>query len=143
VENPPASPNLGRSALFGVIAALGVALAYGVVAEVFDLSLGLIIVGLVGGWVIGWAVAQGAWNGRFHLVVPGVRFTAALIGVLSWIAGTLVGYVCGQIFLPAASTPVLQRLSLAGFGEYMSSAVISPSILGLAALAFVAWRAAK
>jgi hypothetical protein len=143
VENPPASPNIGKSVLFGVVAALGVALVYGVVAEVFDLSLGLIVVGILGGWAIGWAVAQGAWQGRFHLVVPRVRLIAALIGVFSWVAGTLVGYVCGQILLPAASTPVLQRLSVAGFAEYLSSSLISPSILGLAALALVAWRAAK
>jgi hypothetical protein len=143
VENPPASPNTTRALAFGIAAAIPVALVYGVLADPFGLSWGLIIVGLVGGWIIGTAVAQGAFNGRFHLIVPRVRWLSALIGVTAWIAATAVAYVASQMFYQGATTSLAERLSLSGFVEYLNSTVFSPSILGLAAIAFVAWRAAR
>jgi hypothetical protein len=143
VENPPASPNTARGVAFGLAAAIPVALVYGVLADPFGLSWGLIIVGLVGGWIIGAAVAQGAWGGRFHLIVPRIRWLAALIGVITWIAATAVAYVASQLVYQGATTPLAERLSVGGFVEYLNSTVFSPSILGLAALAFVAWRAAR
>ena len=143
MENPPASPSIARAAVFGLLAAQGVALVYGVLAEVFDLSLGLVIVGLVGGWVIGWAVVNGAWSGRFHLIVPRVRWLATLIAVVCWIEAAIVGYVSSQLLYQAASTPLLERLSLPGLLEYLSGSVFSASILGLAAMALVAWRSAR
>jgi hypothetical protein len=143
VENPPASPNTARGLAFGVAAAIPVALVYGVLADPFNLSWGLIVVGLVGGWLIGTAVAQGAWSGRFHLVVPQIRWLSVLIAVFTWIAAGAVAYVGSQLFYQGAATPLGERLSVGGFIEYLNSTVFSPSILGLAAMAFVAWRSAR
>jgi hypothetical protein len=141
VESPPALPRIGRAGLYGLGAGLVVALVYGVVSEPpFDLSWGLIVVGLVGGWIIGSAVAAGAWGGRFHLIVAQVRWLAALLAVIAWLVAMIVGYVASQVFYQAAATPLGDRLSVGGFFDYLNSSVISPSILGLAAMAFVAWR---
>jgi hypothetical protein len=143
VENPPASPNQARAAAFGLVAAEAVALVYGVLADPFNLTWGLIAVGAVGGWIIGWAVANGAWSGLFHLIVPRVRWLAVVLAVLAWIEAALVGYVGSQLFYQGPATPLAERLSVAGFFEYLNSAVFSPSIVGLAAMAFLAWRAAR
>ena len=132
-----------RAALFGILAAEGVALAYGAIVELLDLSLGLIVVGAVGGWIIGWAVANGAWSGRFHLIVPRVRWLAVLLAVLSWVEAAIVGYVLSQVLYQAAVTPLLDRLSVSGFLEYLNSSVFSASILGLVAMALLAFRAAR
>ena len=143
MENPPASPRIGRAALFGALVAQAVALVYAILAELFDLSWGLIVVGIAGGWLIGWAVLTGAFSGRFHLIVPRVRWLAVLIAVIAWIEAVVLGYVGSQLFYQGAATPVFDRLSLTGLLEYLNSAVFSPSILGLAAMAFVAWRSAR
>lgn len=143
MENTPASPDVGRAAIFGVLAAQAVAIAYGLLAEAFDLSFGLIVVGMAGGWIIGLAVAKGAWSGRFHLIVPRVRWLAAVIAVAAWIEAAIIGYVASQLLYQAAATPLGDRLSFSGLLEYLSSSVLSPSILGLVAMAFVAWRSAR
>ena len=112
MENPPASPNIVKGTLFGLLAGALVALVYGVLAEIFDLSLGLVVVGLVGGFLIGAAVVRGAFNGQFHLVVPLIRWLAALIAVVSWLVAVLVGYFFGQLLFEGAVTPLFDRLSV-------------------------------
>jgi hypothetical protein len=131
------------AALFGLGAAVPVALVYGILADPFGLSWGLIAIGIVGGALIGMTVAQGAWSGRFHLVVPRVRWLSAVIAVFAWVAAQAVAYVGSQFFYQAASTPLADRLSFAGFADYFNGTVFSPSILGLAAMAFMAWRGAR
>src|SRR6186997_915262 len=94
VENPPASPRMGQAAAFGLAASGPVALIYGVLAEPpFGLSWGLIVICLVGGFIIGAAVVQGAFNGRFHLIVPRVRWLAAIVALICWIGAAVVAYV--------------------------------------------------
>jgi hypothetical protein len=107
------------------------------------LSWGLIAVGLLAGWAIGAIIVQGAWSGRFHLIVPRVRWLAVLVAVIAWLWAAVVGYVCSQLFYQAATTSIGERLSAAGFAEYLNSFVFGPSVLGLAAMAFVAWRSAR
>ena len=143
MESPTASPRPSRAAGIGILAAIPVALVYGVLSDPFGLSWGLIIVGLVGGAVIGAAVAAGAWGGRFHLIVPRVRWLAVLIALLAWIGATSFGYVAGQFFYQSATTSLFDRLSLSGLLEYLNGSVFSPSLLGLAAMAFMAWRGAR
>jgi hypothetical protein len=134
---------MDRAALFGLAASIPVALVYGVLADPFGLSWGLVIVGIVGGFIIGAAVVQGAFNGRFHLIIPRLRWLAAIIGVICWVAAAVVAYVSSQVFYQGAATPLMERLSIGGLVDYLGSTVFSPSILGLAAMAFMAWRGAK
>lgn len=120
-----------------------IALAYGLLADPVGLSWGLIIVGLLAGALTGAAVARGAWNGRFHLIVPNVRWLAVLVAVLTWVAAAVVAYAAGQVFYQAATVPLGDRLSISGFFEYLNGVAFSPSLLGLAAMAFTAWRGAR
>lgn len=143
MESPPTSPRLANAAAFGIAAGLPVALVYGVLADPVGLSWGLIIVGLVAGAAIGAALARGAWNGRFHLIVPRVRWLAVLISVVTWAAAVVVAYVASQVLYQGATTPLGNRLSLSGFIEYFGGATVSPNLLGLAAMAFTAWRGAR
>jgi hypothetical protein len=143
VESPPATTRISRAAAFGLGAAVAVALVYGILSDPFGLSWGLIIVGAVGGLVIGTAVASGAWSGRFHLIVPAVRWLAVLLAVVAWIEAAVIGYIGGQLFYQAATTPLAERLSVAGFLEYLGGSVFTPNILGLATMAFGAWRSAR
>ena len=119
---------MSRAALFGLGTAVPVALVYGILADPFGLSWGLIAIGIVGGALIGMAVAQGAYDGRFHLVVPRLRWLSALIAVVAWVAAAAVSYVASQVFYQAASTPLADRLSLSGFGDYLNGTVFSPSV---------------
>lgn len=120
-----------------------VALVYGILADPFGLSWGLIVIGLIGGAVIGAAVAYGAWSGREHKTRRSLRWIAATIALLAWLAASGIGYVGSQLFFQGASTPLADRVSLAGFVEYFGGILISPTLLGLAAMAFTAWRGAR
>jgi hypothetical protein len=132
-----------RATIYGVAAAQAVALVSGLLEDPIGLSWGLIVVGLVGGWAVGAAVVAGAFSGRFHLILPRVRWLAALIAVVAWIEAAVVGYVASQLFYQGPATPLLDRLSLSGFIEYLNGSVFSPSIIGLAVMAFMAWRSAR
>lgn len=134
---------MARAAVFAMAAAAGTGLLYGVLADPIGLSWGLIVVGLIGGWIIGTAVIHGAYSGRFHLLVPGLRWLAVLVAVIAWVGAAVVAYVASQLFYQQATTSLTERLSAAGFVEYLNSFVFGPSILGLVAMAFVAWRTTR
>ena len=65
------------------------------------------------------------------------------MAVVCWIGAALVAYVSSQVFYQGAATPLMDRLSVAGLIDYVNGTVFSPSILGLAAMAFMAWRGAR
>ena len=132
-----------RAAIFGIAAAAVVGLVYGLLADPVGLSWGLIAVGFVAGLTMGAAVARGAWAGRFHLIVPRVRWLAALLAVVAWLWAALVAYVGSQLFYQQATTPLTERISVTGFVEYLNGFVFGPSIVGLVVMAFMAWRSAK
>lgn len=120
-----------------------IALVYGILADPFGLSWGLIVVALIGGAVVGASVAYGAWSGHEHETRRSLRWIAAACALLAWLAASGIGYVGSQIFFQGATTPLADRVSLAGFVEYFGGIVISPTIFGLAAMAFMAWRGAR
>jgi hypothetical protein len=143
VESSSATPRIVRAAAFGLAAAAPVALVYGILADPFGLSWGLIVVGLLGGSVIGMAVAYGAWGTTEHQAHKTLRWMAAAIAMLAWVAASVVAYVGSQIFYLGATTPLADRVSVAGFVDYFGGTLISPSLIGLAAMAFMAWRGAR
>jgi len=119
------------------------AFVYGILADPFGLSWGLLVVGLVGGWLIGSAMAYGAWEGREHASVRALRWTAAVVALGTWVASSLVAYLGSQFFYQAATTPLMDRISVSGFIDYFQGTLLSPTLLGLAAMAFMAWRGAR
>jgi len=134
-----------RAIVFGAAAGIVVALAYGVLSEPFEFTLGLLVVGFAGGWLIGNAVAYGAWSGREHERVPALQWTAVALSIVSWVGALTLAFVISQALLPGATTPVASRLTLSGFLDYFSGLDLTRIIhlIALALMAFMARRGAR
>ena len=128
---------------WGALAGLVVALAYGLLWAVFELHLGLIAVGVMGGWLIGAAVTHGAWHGSLHIPDRRLRILAAAIAAGSWLVGAFVAYFTSQALFPNPTTDLLQRLSFGGFSEYLISLVDIVHGIALLALVAIAWRSTR
>ena len=129
----------------GWLAAAAFAVVYALSAELVGLTFGLPIVGLIGGWLIGTAVAYGAWGEIDHLPHRGLRLGAVALAVEGWVLGLILSYILSQVFIPQASTPLTDRLSLSGFFDYFLALDFARflHLLALPAVAFMAWRAAR
>lgn len=139
-------PNLTQGFGLGLLAGLGFAIAYGLLAYPVGLTFGLVAVGFFGGIVIGGAVTRGAWQGRPHIMARRLQVIAALVGTGGWMVGLFISYVISQALIPQASTGLLERLSFAGFSEYFAALdeLLRFSHGGaLAAAALMAWRGAR
>ena len=141
----PDRPAVFRALVLGLLAGVAIALVYGVLSEPFELTLGLIVVGIVGGWVIGAAVTAGGWAGRPHPVVRSMQVTAAAVAVVAWVVGLGIAYVVSQVLIPQASTALAERISVSGFLGYFVGLdlVRFIHVIALALMAFVAWRGAR
>lgn len=125
---------------WGVAAGAGASLVYGILEYPVGLTWGLIAIGVVGGWVIGAAVARGAWHGEPHLGDRRVRLWAAVVGAFSWLGGMFVAYVASGLLFPAASTPLTERIS---FGDYILGTYDIAHGAAALALILVSWRSAR
>lgn len=149
MAEPPLTTDPPRTVygfFLGVLAGLAVAVAYGLAAELLGLTFSLPVVGLIGGWVIGTAVAFGAWGERNHLASRVVRGSAAVVGVKAWLVGLVVAYVVSQALIPQATNSLLERISVVGFLDYVFGTfdfVRLLHLVALALLAVVAWRSAR
>ena len=135
-----------RSYDLGLLAGIGVAIAYGLAAELLALTFGLVAVGFIGGIVIGGAVSRGAWAGHPHPPNRRIQAMSALIAIGSWIVGVFIAYVVSQMFIPQASTTLLERISFGGFSDYFTGLFDQIRFIhaaSLAAMAFMAWRGAR
>ena len=143
--DPTDSPRYAIGVGLGWLAAAGFAVVYALSAELVGLTFGLPIVGLIGGWIIGTAVAYGAWGEYEHLPHHGLRLGAASLAVEGWVLGLILSYILSQAFIPQASTPLSDRLSLNGFFDYFLGLdfALVLHVLTLPAVAFMAWRAAR
>jgi hypothetical protein len=131
---------------FGAAAGLAFVVVYGLSAELLGLTFGLPVVGLLGGWLIGTAVAYGAWGERPHPPLRTLRVGAVVIAVLAWLGGLKVAYVVSQALIPQATTGLLDRLSLGGLMDYLFGTfdfVRLFHVVAVALLAVMAWRAAR
>ena len=139
-------PRAIRAYDYGLIAALAVALAYGLAAELLGLTWGLVAVGFIGGVVIGGAVTRGAWGRRKHITIRRLQIAAAGIAIGSWMLGVFVAYFVSQALIPQATTPLLDRVSFGGFSNYFTGLFEQIRLIhaaSLAGIAFMAWRGAR
>ena len=143
--DPTDSTQIARGLGLGWLAAAAFAVVYALSAELVGLTFGLPIVGLIGGWLIGTAVAYGAWGEIDHLPHRGLRLGAVALAVEGWVLGLILSYILSQVFIPQASTPLTDRLSLGGFFDYFLALDFARflHLLALPAVAFMAWRAAR
>lgn len=143
---PEDRPTFPQALIWGVPTAALIALVYGVGSEIFGLSWGLLVVGLLGGIAIGAAVNRGAWSGREHAVDRSVSSTAGLLGVAAGALGIFVAFVISQVLYQDASTPLTDRVSFDAFLAYVGGQFeINRFIhaVAIAIMAVVAWRRAR
>lgn len=124
----------GRALAFGGIAALGTGVAWALLSAVLGLHVGLLVVGAFGGWLIGSSVRT-----------AGPRSQAWAIGLalLAWLIGSVLDFVISQLLLPAASTPLAERLAISQYLDYLAGTFDIIGALAIAVLLFVAWRSAR
>ncbi len=130
----------------GILAALAIALTYGVGAEILGITWGLLIVGLFGGWVVGAAVRWGAWRDEPHAPNRRSQWVGLTLAVVAWVLGLAAAYFISQALIPEASTTLAERLSVDGFVSYFGGLfdfLRFVHLTSLALLAFMAWRTAR
>lgn len=134
-----------RALALGILAAIGVLLAYGLLSEPLELTLGLLAIALFGGWLIGNAVAYGAWSGREHETYRPLQWLALALAVSAWLGALVLAFVISQALIPSPSVPLASRLTAANFFDYLGGLEFVPVIhaLSLAVMAFMAWRGAR
>jgi hypothetical protein len=145
VNDPTDSPRFAFGLGLGWLAAFVFAAVYGLSAELVGLTFGLPVVALLGGWIIGTAVAYGGWGEAEHLPSRGLRLGAVALAVGGWIVGLIVAYIVSQALIPQATTALTDRLSVGGFFDYILGLDVVRFIhlLSLALVAVMAWRAAR
>lgn len=141
-DHAPNSSSITSAFAWGGLGALGVSLLYGVLTYPIDLRWGLIAIGVLGGWIIGSAARKGAGQTEPHLASARLRPLAALLGVASWLGAIAVAYLFSQALFPDATTPLLERLSVGGLGEFLWGTFDLWHGLAIGALALFGWRSA-
>src|ERR671914_1009428 len=109
---------LSRAVVAGVGAALLVGLAMGLLGGLFDLTAGLIVFGLIGGWLIGRAVAGVARAGSLESWLSGagpspgrtpaeVRLVALACAFVAVAAGLVILWIVSLAAVQDATTGLL------------------------------------
>lgn len=140
---PPATANRLLAFLFGLLAACGTAAAWGAVASIVDIEVGLLVVAAIGGLLIGGAVAWGAWSGRGHVPARSVSALAAALGAVSWLGGSYLAYLLAKLLLPASDLTFQQRLDAQPFLDWLTPQLSGFDYLSIVLLIVLAWRAAR
>jgi hypothetical protein len=145
LTDPTDSPRFALGLGLGWLAAAAFAVVYALSAELLGLTFGLPIVALAGGWLIGTAVAFGGWGEFEHLPHQRLRVGAVSLAVEGWLLGLILAYILSQAFIPQASTPLSDRLSVGGFFDYFLGLDFARflHLLALPLAALMAWRAAR
>lgn len=148
---------LSRVLLAGLGAALLVALAMGLLGGLFDLTAGLIVVGLIGGWLIGRAVAGVARAGSLASWLSGaepgtgrtlgaVRLVAIGCALVAVAGGLVVLWIVSLAAVPDATTGLLDRLAAQPLGDWLDPQLgqLGPIlVLTLLATLAAAWRSSR
>jgi hypothetical protein len=148
---------LSRFLLVGLGAALLVALAMGLLGGLFDLTAGLIVVGLIGGWLIGRAVAGVARGGSLRSWLSGaepatgrtpgaVRLVAIGCALVAVAGGLVVLWIVSLAAVPDATTGLLDRLGAQPLGDWLDPQLgqLGPILLlTLLVTLAAAWRSSR
>jgi len=128
---------------WGALAAVFVAVVYGLLWGVVQLYLGLIAVAVMGGWLIGAGVRRGAWREGQHLPDVRLRILSGTLGLAAWLGGAFVAWLSSRAVLPDSSLSLVERLAELGFTDYFVQ--VYDIVHGVAAvvMVFIAWRTAR
>jgi len=124
----------GRALALGLAAALGTGAAWALLSAVLGLHIGLIVVAAFGGWLIGASVRS---------AVPRAQAWAIGLALLAWLVGSVLEFVIAQLLLPAASSPLVERVTISGYFDYLAGTFDIIEALAIALLVLVAWRSAR
>ncbi len=136
-------PRFGPAIVDGGLALLGVAAVWALAAGLLDVSWGLLFVAAVGGWLIGSAVAFGAWRGLEHRQDPRTRAIAAGSGALAWLVGSYGAYLVGLLVLPGSTLNLVERMANVPFIDALATQVSLVDVASIVLLMVVAWRSAR
>lgn len=130
---------------YGVLATVGVLFAYGLLTEPLELTLGLFVVAVVGGWLIGHAVSYGAWGNAEHEPYRPLQWVALVLVAIAWVGGLVVAFVISQALVPDSSVALADKLTPAAFFDWLLGQEFVPivHVISLALMAFMAWRGAR
>jgi hypothetical protein len=156
------APSAGEAALsrvlpVGIEGAFLVALAMGLLGGLFDLTAGLIVVGLIGGWLIGRAVAGVARGGSLRSWLSGaepspgrapgaVRLVALACGLVAVAGGLVVLWIVSLAAVRDATSGLLDRLAALPLRDWLDPQLgqLGPILLlTLLATLVAAWRASR
>jgi hypothetical protein len=132
---------VGRALLLGAAAGMLTALLAAIL-HALSITMGLIALSVLGGWLIGVGVRTGAWSGRPHLPSRVPLALAAGLGLATWIAGLVLAWLLSQAILPGSSRSYLDRLSATPFPDWVGPQLGALDLLRLLLLVGVAWAVA-
>ena len=134
-----------RTIAYGILATTGVLLAYGLLTEPLELTLGLFVVAVVGGWLIGHALSYGAWGNAEHEPYRPLQWFALVLVSTAWVGALIFAFVISQGLVPNSSIPLADKLTVSNFFDWMLGQEFVPivHVISLALMAFMAWRGAR
>lgn len=139
----PVSASVDLAVFGGILASIAGAALWLLAGGILDLGGGLVVVAVVTGWLIGGAMAYGAWRGRPHLGASGIPRLAILLGLLTWLAGTALLYLYAEITLPESSLSLADRLASTPFLDWLAPQFLPLGPLEILLIAGVSWWSAR
>ncbi|HTS15001.1 MAG TPA: hypothetical protein VMH24_04995, partial [Candidatus Sulfotelmatobacter sp.] len=101
------------------------------------------VAAIVAGWLVGGGTALGAW-GRAAAHRPGrIPWLAVLVGLATWVAGSVLLYLFAEITLPASSLTLADRLASTPFLDWLAPQFLPLGPLDIGLLAGVSWWSAR
>lgn len=134
---------MGRALLLGIGVGVTVALAAAVLRSVLDVTVGLVAVAAVGGWLVGAAVRRGAWAGMAHRRAALPEVLGLVLGALTWLVALVLAWVVSMVILPGSDRTLLERLMATPFLDWLGPQLGLADLLCLTLAAVFGWLGAR
>jgi hypothetical protein len=136
-------PDVARALALGLGAGLATATLIAVFHAILSITAGLLAIAILGGWLIGLGVRQGAWSGRPHRPSRAPGALAAGLGLATWVGGLVASWLLSMAILPGSGRSFPERLVATPFLEWVAPQIEPLHFLTLAVITSVAWVASR
>ena len=136
-------PDLARAVAIGAGAALLFALGWLLLAGVLAMDYGIVVAAAAGGWLVGSAVAFGAWASRPHRPRRSLQALAVALTFGGWLVGNVFDWLWSQALLPGSSLSLPERLAQTPFADWLSGQLSPLTALQVGLAVVVSWRSAR
>jgi hypothetical protein len=136
-------PDLPRALLLGLLASGLVALAAGLLRSILDVSTGLLVLAVAGGWAVGAAVRRGAWGGLAHRASTAPEALGLTLGAVGWVAGFVLAWVVALAILPGSERSLADRLTTTPLLDWLAPQLGLADVLALVLAAVFGWYGAR